>query len=260
MELSRLQAQAQARTDKLARMAQLQLQALSARSREARPKLLLSMTLHAPKVAISGARWARQAATRATWDAAPSPAPPLRYSRPRCTPNPPLPPKKRWAAPAWCAAPARRTWCALLSPPAPALLLPNPILTPSADEVGGTTLVADLGCFTMDTAPQLAELLTAEEAAIYESFVMRVGALSPPPPPAPASARLCGLRYAGVGASPSPPPQDTHISSHLLSPACFPAVPPHSQLSHHRSDPSLPFTHPAALGTIAHPCPPPASA
>lgn len=54
MELSRLQAQAQANTDRLAHMAQLQLKALSARHQEAKPKLLLSMTLHAPKVAIAG--------------------------------------------------------------------------------------------------------------------------------------------------------------------------------------------------------------
>lgn len=55
LELSRLQAQAQARTDKLRRVAQLQLKAMSARNAQAKPRLMLSVTMHAPKVAIQGA-------------------------------------------------------------------------------------------------------------------------------------------------------------------------------------------------------------
>lgn len=58
LELSRLQAQAAARTDKLRHMAQLQLRALSQRSAEARPRMRLAMTLHAPKVAVPGAQLA----------------------------------------------------------------------------------------------------------------------------------------------------------------------------------------------------------
>lgn len=54
VELSRLQAQAAARTDKLRHMAQLQLQALSERSAQQNPRMKLMMTLHAPKVAIPG--------------------------------------------------------------------------------------------------------------------------------------------------------------------------------------------------------------
>jgi len=54
VELSRLQAQAAARTDKLRHMAQLQLQALSERSAQQKPRMKLLMTLHAPKVAIPG--------------------------------------------------------------------------------------------------------------------------------------------------------------------------------------------------------------
>jgi hypothetical protein len=54
LELSRLQAQAAARTDKLRHMAQLQLQALSQRSAQQKPRMQLLMTLHAPKVAIPG--------------------------------------------------------------------------------------------------------------------------------------------------------------------------------------------------------------
>lgn len=54
LELSRLQAQAAARTDKLKHMAQLQLQALSQRSTQQKPRMQLLMTLHAPKVAIPG--------------------------------------------------------------------------------------------------------------------------------------------------------------------------------------------------------------
>jgi hypothetical protein len=54
MELSRLQAQAAARTDKLRHMAQLQLQALSQRTAQQKPRMQLLMTLHAPKIAIPG--------------------------------------------------------------------------------------------------------------------------------------------------------------------------------------------------------------
>lgn len=54
LELSRLQAQAAARTDKLRHMAQLQLQALSQRSAQQKPRMQLLMTLHAPKIAIPG--------------------------------------------------------------------------------------------------------------------------------------------------------------------------------------------------------------
>lgn len=54
LELSRLQAQAAARTDKLRHMAQLQLKALSERSMEQKPRMRLYMTLHAPKVAVPG--------------------------------------------------------------------------------------------------------------------------------------------------------------------------------------------------------------
>jgi hypothetical protein len=56
LELSRLQAQAAARTDKLRHMAQLQLRALSQRSNASKPRMRLAMTLHAPKVAVPGAR------------------------------------------------------------------------------------------------------------------------------------------------------------------------------------------------------------
>jgi hypothetical protein len=56
LELSRLQAQAAARTDKLRHMAQLQLRALSQRSTESKPRMRLAMTLHAPKVAVPGAQ------------------------------------------------------------------------------------------------------------------------------------------------------------------------------------------------------------
>lgn len=55
LQLSRLQAQAAARTDKLRHMAQLQLRALSQRSTEQKTRMRLSMTLHAPKVAVPGA-------------------------------------------------------------------------------------------------------------------------------------------------------------------------------------------------------------
>jgi hypothetical protein len=55
MELSRLQAQAAARTDKLRHMAQLQLKAMSLRNAKEKPSLLLGVTMHAPKVAIPGA-------------------------------------------------------------------------------------------------------------------------------------------------------------------------------------------------------------
>lgn len=72
---------------------------MSARNKEAKPRLLLSCTLHAPKVAV-------------------------------------------------------------------------------ADEAGRTTLLADLGCFTLESAPQLAALLNAEESALYECFVMRVDHVS----------------------------------------------------------------------------------
>jgi len=54
MELSRLQAQAAARTDKLRHMAQLQLKAMSVRNAKEKPRLLLGVTMHAPKVAIPG--------------------------------------------------------------------------------------------------------------------------------------------------------------------------------------------------------------
>lgn len=54
LELSRLQAQAAARTDKLRRMAQLQLKALSQRNQQQRARMRLFMTLHAPKVAVPG--------------------------------------------------------------------------------------------------------------------------------------------------------------------------------------------------------------
>jgi Repeating coiled region of VPS13 len=57
LELSSLQAQAAARTDKLRHMAQLQLRALSKRGNSAaldKPRMQLAMTLHAPKVAIPG--------------------------------------------------------------------------------------------------------------------------------------------------------------------------------------------------------------
>lgn len=69
LELSRLQAQAAARTDKLRHMAQLQLKALSERSMEQKPRMKLYMTLHAPKVAVpgrgicSGMGWEWQQAT-----------------------------------------------------------------------------------------------------------------------------------------------------------------------------------------------------
>jgi vacuolar protein sorting-associated protein 13A/C len=55
LELSSLQAQAAARADKLRNLAQTQLNAMSARNAQQKPRLLLSMTLHAPKVAIPGA-------------------------------------------------------------------------------------------------------------------------------------------------------------------------------------------------------------
>eukprot|EP00879_Flechtneria_rotunda_P014384 GHRR01015031.1.p1 GENE.GHRR01015031.1~~GHRR01015031.1.p1 ORF type:complete len:739 (+),score=279.88 GHRR01015031.1:222-2438(+) len=54
LELSRLQAQAAARTDKLRHMAQLQLRALSERNAKEKPRMQLYMTLHAPKIAVPG--------------------------------------------------------------------------------------------------------------------------------------------------------------------------------------------------------------
>jgi hypothetical protein len=60
LELSRLQAQAAARTDKLRRMAQLQIAAMSQQqqSQGQKQRMQLVMTLHAPKVAIPGGlRW-----------------------------------------------------------------------------------------------------------------------------------------------------------------------------------------------------------
>lgn len=62
MELSRLQAQAAARTDQLRRMAQLQLKAMSIRNAKEKPRLLLGVTMHAPKIAIPGACAAAAAA------------------------------------------------------------------------------------------------------------------------------------------------------------------------------------------------------
>jgi hypothetical protein len=91
MELSRLQAQAAARTDKLRHMAQLQIKAMSARNAKEKPRLLLGVTMHAPKIAIP-------------------------------------------------------------------------------DEWGSTTLIADLGCFTLESNPDLLATLGPEEAALYECF------------------------------------------------------------------------------------------
>lgn len=44
----------------------------------------------------------------------------------------------------------------------------NPTL--STDEWGGTTLIADLGCFTLESNPELLASLNPEEAALYECF------------------------------------------------------------------------------------------
>jgi vacuolar protein sorting-associated protein 13A/C len=52
LELSALQAQAAARADKLRRMAQTQLNAMSKRNAAQKPRLQLKMTLNAPKIAI----------------------------------------------------------------------------------------------------------------------------------------------------------------------------------------------------------------
>eukprot|EP00775_Hariotina_reticulata_P007140 gene7140-7355_t len=55
MELSTLQAQAAARTDKLRQAAQLQLRSLSQRSAAQKPRMKLFLTLHAPKIAVADA-------------------------------------------------------------------------------------------------------------------------------------------------------------------------------------------------------------
>jgi vacuolar protein sorting-associated protein 13A/C len=54
LELSTLQAQAAARTEKLRQAAQLQLRALSQRNAEQKPRMKLFLTLHAPKIALPG--------------------------------------------------------------------------------------------------------------------------------------------------------------------------------------------------------------
>jgi hypothetical protein len=48
----------------------------------------------------------------------------------------------------------------------------------AADGSGGLTLIADLGCFTISTNTAAAKTLTAEEAALYECFVVRVDHVS----------------------------------------------------------------------------------
>lgn len=48
----------------------------------------------------------------------------------------------------------------------------------AADGSGGLTLIADLGCFTISTNTAAAKSLSAEEAALYECFVVRVDHVS----------------------------------------------------------------------------------
>lgn len=95
--LSRLTAQATARAEQLRQMANLRLRALTLA--EQKPKLLLSISMHAPKVAI----------------------------------------------------PAQQ---------------------------GATSLIADLGLFTLNTDRQLAQSLSVEEAAVYECFSLRLDNVS----------------------------------------------------------------------------------
>lgn len=58
-------------------------------------------------------------------------------------------------------------WCVLCS-----------LAFAAADGPGGLTLIADLGCFTISTNTAAAKSLTAEEAALYECFVVRVDHVS----------------------------------------------------------------------------------
>lgn len=53
-----------------------------------------------------------------------------------------------------------------------------PTAAAAADGSGGLTLIADLGCFTISTNTAAAGSLTAEEAALYECFVVRVDHVS----------------------------------------------------------------------------------
>lgn len=75
-------------------------------------------------------------------------------------------------------------WCCELS----ATLNASPASSPlvclrgspdaAADTSGGVTLIADLGCFTISTNTAAAKLLSAEEAALYECFALRVDHVS----------------------------------------------------------------------------------
>lgn len=47
-----------------------------------------------------------------------------------------------------------------------------------ADASGNLTLIADLGCFTIGTNAAAAQSLNAEEAALYECFIVRVDHVS----------------------------------------------------------------------------------
>ena len=65
-----------ARTDKLRRMAQLQIAALSQRNAKKKPRMRLVMTLHAPKIAIPGAGCCRLCCGDKTMSAQRSEIPP----------------------------------------------------------------------------------------------------------------------------------------------------------------------------------------
>jgi hypothetical protein len=47
-----------------------------------------------------------------------------------------------------------------------------------ADACGSTTLIADLGCFTIKSNPPASQSMSAEEAALYEPFVAKVDHVS----------------------------------------------------------------------------------
>jgi hypothetical protein len=47
-----------------------------------------------------------------------------------------------------------------------------------ADASGSTTLIADLGCFTIRSNPPASQSMSAEEAALYEPFVAKVDHVS----------------------------------------------------------------------------------
>lgn len=70
-------------------------------------------------------------------------------------------------------------WCTLALLPArwrPKLLVTVSMHAPKvalADEGGSTTLVADLGHFTLTTDSQQADSLTEDERAVYDCFQLR---------------------------------------------------------------------------------------